>query len=84
MQETNHRTPCRRRGASIGQSRRRPAAQHPRSPATPDGLDWVLALQALIADPRSGVTGVTVVGAPPSLVAALRKGAGGAAAGSAS
>jgi hypothetical protein len=84
MQETNHRTPCRRRGASIRQSRNRPAAQHPRAPATPDDLDWVLALHALVADPRSGVTGVTVVGAPPSLVAALRAGAGEAAAGSAS
>jgi hypothetical protein len=35
------------------------------------------ALCELVAAPRRGVTGVTVVGAPPSLVAARRPAAGG-------
>jgi hypothetical protein len=36
-----------------------------------------LALCDLVADPRSGITRVTVVGAPPQLVAAVREAAAG-------
>jgi hypothetical protein len=38
-------------------------------------MTQALALCDLVADPQSGIMGVTVVGASPSLVAALREAA---------
>jgi hypothetical protein len=85
MRET-HRHPWRCRAASP--SRRassRPATEGPRlePPAIrPDRAEaevtpQALALCDLVADPHSGITRVTVVGAPPQLVAAVREAAAG-------
>jgi len=70
------RDPFARKGRPEPEGRRGPSP-----PGAPDGartatMSQALALCDLVADPRSGITGVTVVGAPPGLVAALRAAAG--------
>jgi hypothetical protein len=61
-----------------GGRREPPAIRPDRADAevTPQALQ-ALALCDLVADPRSGITRVTVVGAPPRLVAAVREAAAG-------
>ena len=78
MRDTE-RSPRRCRRDSFGR-KDLPEPDHRRAsspPGAPGGagaatMNQALALCDLVADPRSGVTGVTVVGAPPGLVAALR------------
>jgi hypothetical protein len=66
------------RPATKGGQREPPAIRSDRADAgvTPQALQ-ALALCDLVADPRSGITRVTVVGAPPRLVAAVHEAAAG-------
>jgi hypothetical protein len=85
MRET-HRHPWRcRAGPPGGRPSPRPAGDRRREPppaSRPDPAEagatpQALALCDLVADPRSGITRVTVVGAPPELAAAVREAAAG-------
>ena len=76
--------PPRRRRRDWFARKGRPGPEERRAPPPPGAaggaraatMSQALALCDLVADPRSGITGVTVVGAPPGLVAALHEAAG--------